>query len=154
MAPALSRTDLDALEGSVRSSRWYAPAIGEERSSPREPVQVRDARVVVGEERDDAERAEGEEEEGVDHLGDGAGLESGGLAPRDGRPVALEQLDRYAIPEFLNSRHDRVFAGINGHPSMLAFTRYDTVPERADVYGWSGAGADIALSLTGFSTWH
>jgi GNAT superfamily N-acetyltransferase len=54
----------------------------------------------------------------------------------------FEQLDQYAFPEFLECRRDRVFARINGHPSMLAFTRYNTVPERADVYGWSGAGAE------------
>ncbi len=54
----------------------------------------------------------------------------------------FEQLDLYAVPEFLDCRRDRAFVKINGHPSMLAFTRYDTVPERADVYGWSGAGAE------------
>ncbi|BAI61501.1 GCN5-related N-acetyltransferase family protein [Methanocella paludicola SANAE] len=54
----------------------------------------------------------------------------------------FEQLDQYAVPEFMDCRRDRVFVKINGHPSMLAFTRYDTVPERADVYGWSEAGAE------------
>lgn len=54
----------------------------------------------------------------------------------------FEQLDQYAIPEFLNCRRDRVFMNIDRHPSLLAFTRYDTVPARADVYGWSDAGAE------------
>jgi GNAT superfamily N-acetyltransferase len=57
----------------------------------------------------------------------------------------FEQLDLYAIPEFMDCRRDRIFTNINGHPSMLAFTRYDTTPERADVYVWSAAGAEAAV---------
>jgi hypothetical protein len=51
----------------------------------------------------------------------------------------FEQLDRYAIPEFLDSRRERAFVSINGHPSMFAFTRSDT---GADVCGWSAASAE------------
>ena len=57
----------------------------------------------------------------------------------------FEQLDRYAIPEFLNVRRDRAFVNVNRHPSMFAFTRYDSLPARADVYVWSDAGAEAAI---------
>ena len=54
----------------------------------------------------------------------------------------FEQFDQYAFPEFLESRRERAFVSINGCPSMLAFTRYDTTPERAEVYAWSDAGVE------------
>jgi hypothetical protein len=56
----------------------------------------------------------------------------------------FELLDAYAIPEFLNYRRDRVFVSVNGHPSLLAFVKYDM---SADVRGWSnGAGAEELAS--------
>ena len=64
----------------------------------------------------------------------------------------FELQDAYAVPEFLNSRRDTVFANICGYPSMLAFIKYDMMPQRAEVYAWTG-GADTqdvisaALSL-------
>jgi predicted N-acetyltransferase YhbS len=64
----------------------------------------------------------------------------------------FEMGDDYALPEFIDQKREKVFVSVNGHISMLAFTRYDTVPSKADVYGWSeGAGAEelahAALSL-------
>lgn len=57
---------------------------------------------------------------------------------------AFEQIDRYAIPEFLECRRDLVFAAVDGHPSLFAFTRRETEPPRADVYAWTAAGAASA----------
>jgi GNAT superfamily N-acetyltransferase len=55
----------------------------------------------------------------------------------------FEMGDDYALPEFIDQRREKIFLSVNGNPSMLAFTRYDTVPAKADVYGWSqGAGAE------------
>lgn len=63
----------------------------------------------------------------------------------------FEQLDLYAIPEFLNVSHKKVFINVNGHPSLLVFVKGDDVS--ADVYGWSGATAEeltqAALTLLG-----
>jgi GNAT superfamily N-acetyltransferase len=65
----------------------------------------------------------------------------------------FEQLDVYAIPGFLNVRRERVFARVNGHPSMIAFVRYDTVPASADVHAWSEGGAE-ALTQAALTLLH
>ncbi len=63
----------------------------------------------------------------------------------------FEQLDTYAIPEFLNLERKRIFATVNGHPSMLVLVKHGDAG--ADVYGWSGAGAE-ELTRTALTLLH
>ncbi len=58
----------------------------------------------------------------------------------------FEQLDTYAIPEFLDLERKRIYAAVNGYSSMLALVKRGDAG--ADVYGWSnGAGAEeLALA--------
>ncbi len=65
----------------------------------------------------------------------------------------FEQLDAYAIPEFLNCGRERAFVGVNGHPSLVAFVRDDT-GARADVYGWSGAASAYELATAALTILH
>jgi len=66
----------------------------------------------------------------------------------------FEQFDTFAIPEFLNCTRERMFLNINGHPSMLAFVKYNTSPAKADVYGWSKGAEAIELVFTASTLLH
>lgn len=65
----------------------------------------------------------------------------------------FEQLDAYALPEFLSCRRERAFVSVNGHPSLLAFVRHEE-EARADVYGWSGTAGAYELATAALTILH
>lgn len=66
----------------------------------------------------------------------------------------FELLDAFAIPEYFNYRRDRVFAEINGHPTMFSFIKYDIPTTSADVYTWTDGAKTIDLVFAALDMLH
>ncbi len=66
----------------------------------------------------------------------------------------FEMQDAFAIPEYLNCRRDRVFAEVNGHPSMFSFVKYDLPTSRVDVYAWTDGAKTVELVFAALTMLH
>ena len=66
----------------------------------------------------------------------------------------FELQDTFAIPEYLNCRRDRVFAEVNGHPSMFSFIKYDIPASRTDVSAWTDGAKTADLVFAALTMLH